>query len=182
MGLRSPHSPVERLRHIHCRTYRRSELWRESESLGGFRRDSLLPLDQRIPYSFRWVGIAFVYGWNLTRKLSNEVRIDFTECRIAPVRLLFSTGLTSPCGIAKVRQTAAPWALTPSAWGIRFSSCILVYAKEISPATEEYGCERCNPATASTFSKSLFLPVNVIVMNVTTSFHPSLFAYLCQCV
>jgi hypothetical protein len=44
----------------------------------------------------------------------------------------FSTGLTSPCGIAKVRQTAAPWALTPSAWGIRFSSCILVYAKEIS--------------------------------------------------
>jgi hypothetical protein len=91
MSLKSPYFQAERLRRIHCRTYRRSELWRESESLGGFRRDSLLPLDQRIPYSFRWVGIAFVYGWNLTRKLSNEVRIDFTECRIAPHALLLGT-------------------------------------------------------------------------------------------
>jgi hypothetical protein len=54
--------------------------------------------------------------------------------------------------------------------------------KRNKPATEEYGCERCNPATASTFSKSLFLPAHVLVMNVMTSFHPSLFAYLCQCV
>src|SRR5271166_996061 len=50
------------------------------------------------------------------------------------------------------------------------------------PATEEHGCERCNPATASTFSKSLFLRAHVLDMNVMTSFHPSLFAYLCQCV
>ena len=54
--------------------------------------------------------------------------------------------------------------------------------KRNKPATEEYGCERCNPATASTFSKSLFLPAHVLDMNVMTSFHPSLFANLCQCV
>jgi hypothetical protein len=83
---------------------------------------------------------------------------------------------------AKVRQTAAPWALTPSAWGIRFSSTRSGLRESNKPATEEYGCERCNPATASTFSKSLFLPAYVFDMNVMTSLHPSLFAYLCQCV
>ena len=52
----------------------RSGLWRESESLGGFRRDKPTPLNQRMPYSLRWVGLTSAYGRGLTRNCKNRWR------------------------------------------------------------------------------------------------------------
>jgi len=76
---------------------------------------------------------------------------------------------------------AAPWALTPAAWGIRFSQLHFGLRKKNKPATEEYGCERCTQRLLQPFP-NLFPSTHVLDMNVMTSFHPSLFAYLCQCV
>ena len=86
MGLKSPYFQVERLRHIHCPAYRRSGLWRESESSGSFRRDKPTPLESAYPILFP-LGWPYLCVWlGLTRKLSkrDEARLDSTERRIAP--------------------------------------------------------------------------------------------------
>jgi hypothetical protein len=78
MDLQSSHFSVEPLLHIHCPAYRRLGLWRELESLGGFRCDKPTPGESAYPILFP-MGSPYLCVWlGLTQKLSkrDEARLD----------------------------------------------------------------------------------------------------------